>query len=299
MTYAIVGYREWSKYLTRVVKQDYFEDVKHYTSTPSYLGQNSAVFFVGWSEMIPEGYYKHQPCFVLHPSPLPLYRGGSPIQHQIMNGEKVSAVTIFKLDPAYPEVDSGPIVWQMGYSLEGSLEDILERIAEVGAMGVAACISKLRTGTLTAVPQVEGQWQVYKRRKPEESEIEAGAFYWYDAKDIHNKVRALQEPYPLPFVTCADGRRLYLLKTRVETDEEYEKRKTAHGEVERAANAEVVADSERAPSPPQCTAEPPDTYGVRCTRGEGHEGPHFSDFAKVERVWESEVDDPTPKDWDF
>ena len=34
----------------------------------------------------------------VHPSLLPKYRGGSPMQHQIINGEKESAVTLFYMD---------------------------------------------------------------------------------------------------------------------------------------------------------------------------------------------------------
>jgi len=37
-------------------------------------------------------------CYCIHPSDLPKYRGGSPIQNQIIDGVKDSAVTLFKMD---------------------------------------------------------------------------------------------------------------------------------------------------------------------------------------------------------
>lgn len=44
----------------------------------------------------------------LHPSKLPKYRGASPIQAAILNGEKTTALTIIKMDQ---EMDHGPIVF--------------------------------------------------------------------------------------------------------------------------------------------------------------------------------------------
>ncbi len=45
----------------------------------------------------------------VHPSLLPKYRGASPIQTAILNGDKRSGITIIKMDE---EVDHGPIIWQ-------------------------------------------------------------------------------------------------------------------------------------------------------------------------------------------
>lgn len=45
----------------------------------------------------------------IHPSLLPKYRGSSPIQAAILNGDKISGITIIKMDA---EVDHGPIIYQ-------------------------------------------------------------------------------------------------------------------------------------------------------------------------------------------
>ena len=66
---------------------------------------------------------------MLHPSPLPKYRGGSPIQNQIINGEKNSAVTLFKMTR---NLDDGDIYKQIPFSLKGSLDDIFNRIIKLG-----------------------------------------------------------------------------------------------------------------------------------------------------------------------
>ena len=48
-------------------------------------------------------------CINVHPSLLPKYRGPSPIQQAILNGDQVSGITIIKMDE---EVDHGPIIYQ-------------------------------------------------------------------------------------------------------------------------------------------------------------------------------------------
>jgi len=48
-------------------------------------------------------------CINVHPSLLPKYRGPSPIQQAILNGDKVTGITIIKMDE---EVDHGPIIYQ-------------------------------------------------------------------------------------------------------------------------------------------------------------------------------------------
>ena len=66
---------------------------------------------------------------MLHPSSLPKYRGGSPIQNQIINGEKISAVTLFKMNE---KIDQGDIIFQKEIELSDveSLETLREKIRE-------------------------------------------------------------------------------------------------------------------------------------------------------------------------
>lgn len=56
-------------------------------------------------------------CINVHPSLLPKYRGSSPIQTAILNGEKQSGITIIKMDE---KVDHGPIIYQEEMELSSS-----------------------------------------------------------------------------------------------------------------------------------------------------------------------------------
>jgi len=108
------GYRDWSleiydfiegKYGDKIdfilakTEEDFKEKIKDLSP--------ELIFFVGWSWLVDEDIVNKFTCICLHPSPLPKYRGGSPLQHQIINGEKKSAVTLFIMDEF---VDKVPIV---------------------------------------------------------------------------------------------------------------------------------------------------------------------------------------------
>lgn len=53
----------------------------------------------------------------VHPSLLPMYRGPSPIQAAILNGDKISGITIMKIDE---KMDHGPIIYQESLELSDS-----------------------------------------------------------------------------------------------------------------------------------------------------------------------------------
>ena len=68
----------------------------------------------------------------IHPSLLPKYRGPTPVQNAILNGEKVTGVSIIRLDE---KVDHGPIIAQ---KVEKILEDdtadtLYARLFEIGS----------------------------------------------------------------------------------------------------------------------------------------------------------------------
>ena len=56
----------------------------------------------------------------------------------------------------------------------------------------------------------------FKRRTPKQSEITFEELSRSNAKDIYNKIRALQDPYPNAFLRFKDGSKLYLTKSHYE-----------------------------------------------------------------------------------
>lgn len=69
--------------------------------------------------------------FNLHFSLLPKYRGASPIQSAILNGDKISGISIFKL---VLEMDAGDVFVQEKISIEGRKHlDVWNEMIEVGS----------------------------------------------------------------------------------------------------------------------------------------------------------------------
>ena len=167
-------------------------------------------FFVGWSWKIPQRFLEKNLSICFHPSPLPKYRGGSPIQHQIINGEKKSCGTFFKMTR---DLDAGPIVWQKEYSLEGELGEVFSRLTPLVAEGVKFILENFES--LIYVAQIESDRTFFSRRTPEMSEITIEDFKNMTALELHNKIRALQDPYPNAFIVTKDGSKLFILKSRI------------------------------------------------------------------------------------
>ena len=89
----------------------------------------SMVLFFGWSWIVPKEVIQSYPCFMLHPSDLPKYRGGSPIQNQILDGVKNSKLCLFRMKS---ELDSGPIYGKRNLELTGEISDIFTRLEDLG-----------------------------------------------------------------------------------------------------------------------------------------------------------------------
>lgn len=215
------GYREWTLRIYGHVKEEFKDEIElelvkdEEEFSDIFKSFNpDIILFIGWSWIVDKAIVNKYMCICLHPSPLPKYRGGSPLQHQIISGEKESAVTFFRMGEV---IDKGPILWQENFSLEGSLNEILGRMTEKGKKGAAAIIKKfLNKESLDGTRQDEGKATYYKRRKPEMSEIKKDDFEKHTAEEIYNKIRALQDPYPNAFITCRNNTKLYIQKAKID-----------------------------------------------------------------------------------
>ena len=213
MSVSICAYRDWALEIYDSVKdvincklitsKDQFKEVS------DSFKDDDTIFFIGWSWIIDDNIIQRCNCICLHPSPLPLYRGGSPFQHQIINGESTSAVTYFKMTS---EVDAGEILYQQEMSLKGGLQDIFNRVIPLGVAGLFYILNNNIEGQL----QDESKATYFKRRKPSESEINLDDFKSLTAEELYNKIRSLQDPYPNAYITCKDGKRIFITEAYYE-----------------------------------------------------------------------------------
>ena len=209
MTY-ICAYRDWSIEIYNRIKiyfdvtlinsKDEFEHLSHL------FVEDDTIFFLGWSWMVDEEIINKCNCICLHPSPLPKYRGGSPIQNQIINDDIISAVTLFKMNE---KLDAGDILFQEEFLLDKEINDIFDGIVRLGIVG----IYNILDGNFESVKQDDSKATYYKRLTPDKSEITLDEIKNKPARYLHNKIRMLNDPYPNAYIKCKDGSKLYLTKS--------------------------------------------------------------------------------------
>ncbi|NOT91101.1 MAG: methionyl-tRNA formyltransferase [Ferruginibacter sp.] len=88
----------------------------------------------------------------LHGSLLPQYRGAAPINWAVINGEKETGVTTFKLKH---EIDTGDILLQESFAIgeNDTAGEVHDTIKEIGAAVLVKTVAGLATGNLAERPQ--------------------------------------------------------------------------------------------------------------------------------------------------
>lgn len=128
----------------------------------------------------------------LHASLLPDYRGAAPINWAIINGEKKTGLTTFKLKH---EIDTGDIILQKEILIENDMTagELHDQMMIDGAVIVLDTLRRIETGNEKPLPQDLSIRNQKKAPKLKKSDCKID---WYeDADKIHNFVRGLS-PYP-------------------------------------------------------------------------------------------------------
>lgn len=147
--------------------------------------------------------------FNVHPSLLPKYRGPSPIQSAILNGDREIGVTIILMDA---KVDHGPILAQKK-TIIGENEtaiDLSDRLAVLGAGLLIDVIPDWISGKTRLRRQDEKRATYTKILTREDGEIN----WKKPAKEIEGQIRAFN-PWPGTYA-FHKGKRLKILKARLE-----------------------------------------------------------------------------------
>ncbi|MGN0535273.1 MAG: methionyl-tRNA formyltransferase [Eubacterium sp.] len=145
-------------------------------------------------------------CINVHASLLPKYRGAAPIQWAVLNGDRETGVTIMQMNEG---LDTGDMLYVKKteiYPNETS-EQLFERLSQIGADALIKTLDKIENGTVTPVPQPEGDFGYAVKITKELSTID----WSKGAQEIHNQVRGLQT-WPCA-VTTVNGKNLKIHKT--------------------------------------------------------------------------------------
>ncbi len=135
------------------------------------------IFFPHWNYIVPESICQNYRCIVFHTAPLPYGRGGSPIQHLIINGFESSLVCAIEMTK---ELDCGPIYCTEEVSLLGTIDEIFNRVN----FAANNLMCRILTCDFKAIPQ-KGEIVRFNRLKREDNEISANL----SEKEIYDRVR--------------------------------------------------------------------------------------------------------------
>ena len=198
MVFLFCAYRDWSIKLYEKLSKKY--DTFILLNSPKKLTFSFVkklnpefIFFPDWSWIIPEKITSNYKCVCLHESNLPKFRGGSPLQNQIIRGITKTKTTAFFMSKG---IDEGDIILQQDLSLSGRMDEIFLRMIE----NDFKIIEKIILGNYKLTKQ-KGRRSIFKRRKPEESELDSSP---HSLEYFYNFIRMLDDPYPNAFIRLGD-----------------------------------------------------------------------------------------------
>jgi methionyl-tRNA formyltransferase len=148
----------------------------------------------------------------LHFSLLPLYRGAAPVQRAVMDGVKITGVSVMVLTEG---MDEGPVLaaHEVDVRPEDTAGTLGQRMAELGGPLLVQTVERYAAGELAPVEQDHSRATYAPKITPEEARID----WSRPASEIVDHVRGLN-PAPGAWTEWA-GRRLKVWAARPATEQ--------------------------------------------------------------------------------
>lgn len=166
--------------------------------------------------MLPEIVWNMPPMGTinLHGSLLPQYRGAAPINWAVINGEKETGVTTFKLQH---EIDTGNILLQDRFPVTeaDTAGTVHDKMKEIGARLLVTTVAGLANGSLTETPQSVPDASAL-RHAPKIFTETCLINFNQPVENVYNLVRGLA-PYPGAF-TFFNGKKLKIFKAAMKKE---------------------------------------------------------------------------------
>ncbi len=153
----------------------------------------------------------------IHFSLLPKYRGASPVQFAILNGDKTIGVTFHILDE---KMDNGAILFQSGYTTHGSETsgDLYDELFKVAADKLPEVLEKYYQGQIKPITQDKEQASfTYSKNHPRSTFIykEDALIDWgKKPEEIERMIRAFN-PWPIAWTYLKDLEKSKNLTTKI------------------------------------------------------------------------------------
>ena len=162
-------------------------------------------------------------CLNIHPSLLPKYRGGAPIQHAVMNGDKETGVSLMEM---IPKMDAGQVFacYHTHIGEDETFSQLNERLMDISCQLVSQQLPLYLKGELKGTPQDEDQVVLGLNITKEEEKV---SFEKEDIHTIYNHIRGLIE-WPVAY-GMLEGKRVKFCSVSKEVKEISEKPGTILG----------------------------------------------------------------------
>ena len=169
------------------------------------------IVVVAFGKILPKNVldYPKYGCINVHGSLLPEYRGAAPMQRAIIDGKKVTGVTIMYMAEG---LDTGDMLLKAEFPIlpDHNFEDIHDGLGLLGAETLIKTIEKMKEGALAPEKQDDSLSNYAAKIEKSDCLIDFGK----DAGAVHDLIRGLS-PIPLSFTHTPDGKLLKIVKSKV------------------------------------------------------------------------------------
>ena len=150
------------------------------------------IVVAAFGQLLPKNILDIAPCINLHASLLPQYRGASPVQQSLLNGDKFTGITAMLMEEG---LDSGPILGYRYFKIPQSmlLPELMQRLSDDAKLLTIDIIK--RYDTLNPLKQIRAVASFCKKIKKSDGEVS-----FNNALEIFNKYRAFSG-WPSIFVS--------------------------------------------------------------------------------------------------
>ncbi len=155
------------------------------------------IVVAAFGQILPKTILDIAPCINLHASILPQYRGASPVQQSLLNGDEKTGVTSMLMKEG---LDTGDILETVEFAIpeEMRLHALMQQLTEDACALTLSTIRHFRS--ITPQAQNEAEATLCKKIKKADGEID-----FEDAVTIYNKYRAFEG---WPGIFTANGTKL-------------------------------------------------------------------------------------------
>jgi len=145
------------------------------------------IVVAAYGQILPKEILEHAPCINLHASILPQYRGASPIQQTLLNGDKKTGVTAMLMEEG---LDTGDILAVKSIDVADTMmvEELFDTLTELAAELTLEVLKNFNEYT----PEVQNDAEATLCKKITKAD---GLIDFADAQLIYNKYRAFT-PWP-------------------------------------------------------------------------------------------------------